>query len=116
MYSYVDELIFFCMSKRIKKFALLPDTSDNVYHVLLKYPLLGDVIKVRFKYTVSNQSIDIKAITGAVKNPSLCAVIDTSKLAHELNEILNKKALFDIRLSKELIENKLIDQGLIYPF
>ena len=104
------------MSKGIKKFALLPDSSDSVAHILLKYKVLNDIIKVRFKYSYPEKKIQIKAVTGAVKNPNLCAILGMVELAYELNKYLDKYATFGERISSDMLRSQFENQGLIYPF
>ena len=96
--------------KKIKKFILLPDTKDGQYvHAVLKYKILSDVIKVRIKYYYAT-------ITGAVKNPNLCRILDVKALAREFNNILDNRVEFEPRLTEEMLMTQFVNQGLIYPF
>lgn len=113
-------LIFFDLimtKKRIKKCIALPDSKEGQYmHIVLKYKVLTDVIKVRIKYYYDNRKLEIKAITGAVKNPNFCRIISPINLANELNSYLEKYTDFDSKLTGDMIETQLVKQGLLYPF
>ena len=103
--------------KKIEKFILLPDTKDGQYvHAVLKYKILSDVIKVRIKYYYATNTIEVKAITGAVKNPNLCRILDVKALAREINNILDNRVEFEPRLTEEMLMTQFVNQGLIYPF
>ncbi len=103
--------------KKIRKFILLPDTKNGQYvHAVLKYKILSDVIKVRIKYHYSNNTIEVKAITGAVKNPNLCKVLNVKALAAEFNAILDNRVEFEPRLTEDMLMTQFVNQGLIYPF
>ena len=113
-------LFFFDMvKKRVKKFTALPDSKEGqVLHFVLKYKILSnsDVIKVRIKYNYLNNTLDIKAMTGAVKNPNLCNILSCAGLAQELNCYLDKYVTFESRLTGQMIRDQLARQNLIYPF
>lgn len=104
--------------KRIKKFIVLPDSKNGqVLHFVLRYKIFFDeVIKVRLKYNYSNNSLDIKAITGAVKNPNFCSILDCVSLARELNRYLDKYVTFEPRLTGQMLHDQLAKQDLVYPF
>ena len=68
------------------------------------------------KYHYSNNTIEVKAITGAVKNPNLCKVLNVKALAAEFNAILDNRVEFEPRLTEDMLMTQFVNQGLIYPF
>ena len=104
-------------SKKIKKFTYLPDTKvGQLIHAVVKYKVLTDVVKIRFKFYYNTGVLEIKTITGAVKNPNFVKVLDLEALTKEINTILDNRVGFEARFTKDMIETQLINQGLIYPF
>lgn len=98
-------------------FAMVTYTGQNLGAGKLKYKIFFDeVIKVRLKYNYSNNSLDIKAITGAVKNPNFCSILDCVSLARELNRYLDKYVTFEPRLTGQMLHDQLAKQDLVYPF
>lgn len=102
------------MGKRIKKLTVLPG-SNNVYHIMLRYKVLDDCIKLRLKFYHDDFRLDIKAITGAIKNPGLSSIISCNKLADEFNKILYSRNE-PFRIDSTTLREKLIEQGILYPF